>query len=141
MIDLKLNTEGMLTEEAKAELQVAMSELAHKCLVALTTLTPEDLRVYSNNAIETDNVKNVKNLLEEIVVESDIPVILTSNIGAELKLINALLGNIGHAFVNAQTMIALDAMGKKKETEVSVKDVREAYNKIVAKNVAEAVAE
>ncbi len=141
MIELKLTSEGQLTEEGKAELQVVMSELAHKCLVALTTLTPEDLREYSNGAVETDNVKKVKTLLEEIVVESDIPVILAGNISGELKLVNTLLGNIQHAFINAQTMIALDAMGKTKETEVSVKDVRETYNKIVAKKVTEAVAE
>ena len=141
MIDLKLNAEGMLTNEGKEELQVVMSELAQKCLVVLATLTAEDLRAYSNGGVETDNVRNIKTLLEDVVLESDIPVILASNVGAEMKLVNTLLANIGNAFINAQTMIALDAMGKKKETEVSVKDVREAYNKIVAKNAAEAVAE
>ena len=80
-------------------------------------------------------------MLEDIVVEADIPVILTSSIASELKLVTSLLNNISHAFVNAQTLIALEAMGKTKETEVSVKDVREAYNKIVAKNVANAVKE
>ncbi len=133
MIDLKLDAGGLLTEEGKAELQIVMSELAQKCLVVLATLTAEDLRTYSKDGSETDNVKNVKTLLEEVVVESDIPVILSSNIGAELKLMNTIIANIGNAFINAQTMIALDALGKNKETEVSVKDVREAYNKIVAK--------
>lgn len=133
MIDLKLDVEGQLTEEGKAELQVVMSELAQKCLVVLATLTAEDLRTYSATGSETENVKNVKTLLEEVIVESDIPVILSSNIGAELKLMNTIIANIGNAFVNAQTIIALDAMGKNKETEVSVQDVRKAYEKIVAK--------
>lgn len=141
MIELKLNSDGMLTDEGKEELQVVMSELAQKCLVVLASLTAEDLRAYSNGGLETDNVRNIKTLLEDVVVESDIPVILSSNVGSELKLVNTLIGSIGNAFVNAQTMIALDAMGKTKETEVSVKDVREAYNRIVAKKVAEAVTE
>jgi hypothetical protein len=141
MIELKLNSDGMLTDEGKEELQVVMSELAQKCLVVLASLTAEDLRAYSNGGVETENVRNIKTLLEDVVVESDIPVILSSNVGSELKLVNTLISSIGNAFVNAQTMIALDAMGKSKETEVSVKDVREAYNKIVAKKVEEAVAE
>lgn len=141
MIELKLNSEGMLTDEGKEEMQIVMSELAQKCLVVLASLTAEDLRAYSNGGVETENVRNIKTLLEDVVVESDIPVILSSNVGSELKLMNTLIANIGNAFVNAQTLIALDAMGKNKETEVSVKDVREAYNKIVAKKVTEAVAE
>lgn len=141
MIELKLNSEGMLTDEGKEEMQIVMSELAQKCLVVLASLTAEDLRAYSNGGVETDNVKSIKTLLEEVVVESDIPVILSSNVGSELKLMTTLIANIGNAFVNAQTLIALDAMGKTKETEVSVKDVREAYNKIVAKKDTEAVVE
>ena len=140
MIDLKLNAEGQLTEEGKEQVQIMMSELAQKCLVAISTLTAEDLRGY-NNGVETDNVKKVKTLLEDIVVEEDIPVILTSSLSGELKLVGSLIDSIGHAFVNAQNVIALDAMGKKKETEVSTKDVRDAYNKVVAKRVDEATQE
>lgn len=137
MIDLKLNNEGQLTEEGREQVQVMMSELAQKCLVALSTLTAEDLRTYNQDGTETENVRKVKTLLEDIVVEADIPVILTSSLSGELKLVSTLLQNVGHAFVNAQNVIALDAMGKKKETEVSSKDVREAYNKVVAKRVVE----
>lgn len=141
MIDLKLNAEGLLTEEGRDELQVVMSELAQKCLVVLASLTAEDLRTYLKDGSETDNVRNVKAVLEDVIVESDIPVIIASSMEGEFKLVNNLIKNMGYAFINAQTMIALDAMGKTKETEVSVKDVRDAYNKIVAKKAEEAVAE
>lgn len=141
MIDLKLNSEGLLTEEGQAELRVVMSELAQKCLVVMATLTAEDLRTYSTDGSETDNVKRVKTLLEDLVVESDIPVILAGSIPGEIKLVQTLFNNIGNAFINAQSIIALNAMGKTKETEVSVKDVRQAYDAIIAKRVQEAVAE
>jgi hypothetical protein len=141
MIDLKLDAEGQLTDEGKEQVESMMANLAQKCLVALATLTAEDLRAYNKDGSETENVKKLKVLLEDIVVEEDIPVIFTSSILGELKLVNTLIGNIGHAFVNAQNIIALDAMGKKKETEVSAKDVREAYNKVVAKRVDEATKE
>ena len=141
MIDLKLNAEGSLTEEGNEEVEIMLSELAQKILVALATLTAEDLRTYNKDGSETDNVKKLKVLLEDIVVEADIPVIFTSNIPAEMKLVNTLVANIGYAFSNAQNVIALDAMGKTKVTKVSVKDVREAYDKIVAKRVVEATEE
>lgn len=141
MIELKLNPDGTLTEQGRDELQVVMSELAQKCLVVLATLKAEDLRTYLKDGSETANVQSVKSLLEEVVVESDIPVVLASSMEGEFKLVNTIISNIGNAFINAQTIIALDAMGKTKETEVSVKDVREAYDKIVAKKNAEPVVE
>jgi hypothetical protein len=141
MIDLKLNEEGQLTDEAKERVQLMMSELAQKCLVAISTITAEDLHTYNNGGAETDNVRKVKTLLEDIVVEADVPVIFMSSLAGELKLVATLVQSIEHAFVNAQNIVALDAMGKTKETEVSTKDVRDAYNKVVSKRVQDAVRE
>lgn len=138
MMEIDINADGALTEKGQEQVRDMMSDVAQKVLIALTTLKAEDFKAFTYRSEETENVKKVQQLLEDVLVEADIPAILAQSLPDNFKLVHTLVMNIGNAFANAQNVIALDAMGKKKEVEVSTKDVRDAYNKVVAKRVQEA---